>query len=185
MKKLWEKVRKSNSGFSFIELLVAFAIMAVIMGISAFSLGLPASTQAKEVTYNIDALLSRTKTSTLMKTGNVYMAIRMDGKGQVVLDYYENDVLKSRDTLSDPDKVQIKYGYDTSTAPTSLQKNEALCFAFDRRTTGFETLADGAALLSSGGVGSGHCKVIYISAGAVEYEIVLGPVTGTHTASIK
>lgn len=193
------KILKDNRGLTFIEMLVAFGILGVLMSVAAFSLGLPAGTQAKEVTYNIDAMLSRTKTGTLAKTGDVFMVVRMNEKSQIVVEYFENGILKEYNTVSDAGKVAIHYELTNSSGGSSSGKTEltsgkAICIGFDRRSSGFVDLktsntAHGSSSSSSGTVVGGsavgdYCKRIYISAVGVEYEIVLGIATGTHTCSL-
>ncbi len=191
MLKTLKSLKNNNQGLSLIEFIVVCGILAVILGVSSFSLGLTPATEAKKVIYNVDAMISRTKVGSLAKEGDVYMEIYINDKEQVVLNYYENDILRETEVLTSR-TVTVKYETRDGESDT-LEAKESLVLSFDRRTTGFDTL-DVSAGLTAGSTGTHHttvvshsgdyCKKIIVSGNTVTYEIVLGPVTGSHEKNI-
>ncbi len=194
MKRL-KAILKENRGFTMVEVLVVLSVLAVVFGISSLSLGIQPATEAKKVSYSIDSMISRTKAGTLARAGDVYMEIQCDASGKIILNYYEDDTLKESEVLTKYG-TGVAYTLVGSSTKEFLNKNESLILAFDRRTTGFLTLYEAAAL-SDTGSGlidvSEKCSDIWIvggyvdysetvdSQGGVQYQIKLGPTTGTHT----
>lgn len=192
------KLKDNHDGITFIEMLVCFSLLIVMMSVASFSLGLTAGTQAKETTQTINAMISRTKVGALTRTGNVYMIVYMDSKNQIVCEYYENGGLREGYTVSSKDKVQVGYTCNSSSCGTCIggsyhflsytgtDKDRVLYLSFNRNTGGFETVAQSAILGGdSAHTVTGHCTEIFIWGGTqtgsvVDYSITLGPVTGTH-----
>lgn len=189
-----KKLMKNNKGMTLLELIVVLGISGVIMGIASFSLAMQPSSEAKKTVMSIDAMMTRTKTSSLAKEGDIYMQIYMDGV-KVVLNYYENGKLYDSEVLAER-KVEVHYAVtngDRGTAET-LRAGESLILSFNRRTTGFLTLKDAWTLAAGNGTvvlnstnahdEAAFCTNIWVSGGTVEYFIDLGAATGTHYPSI-
>lgn len=205
MKRLWEKLCKSNDGFSLVELIAIMGVLAVLFGLNSLSLAIQPSTEAKKVTYSIDAMFTRTKVGTLAKSGNVYMELHCDSTGKLILYYYEQNLDRGEmvDVPGSSDKVfelyddyletevLTKYGasVEYSIKGGSIKKlgaGESLIFGFDRRTMGFLTLEDAAKLKTGAtAVDPGYCDAIYVSGGTATYTIKIGTTTGTHTTNLK
>lgn len=208
------KLSNNNKGFTMIELLSVLAMMALLASVVSFSPALAKASEARKTTLNIEAMITRTKKGTLVKTGDVYMELVVDNSGAVYINYYEDDILKEYERLAGPD-VTVKYatdasvGYDTA---TTLNGNNALIIAFNRGSNGFKTLSAGAKMteidnpgntdadgnLADGSrrygpdaaVGSpvystAYCRTIFVSAANVMYQIELNPNIGTHFADIN
>lgn len=183
-----KKCLKSNAGFSMIELLAVLAISALIMGVAGFSLAMTPASQAKKCTLNFDAMMTRTRSGTLAKEGAVYMEIKMDSVGRVVLNYYEDGKLYDSEILSEEEKVEIAYDTNGTATDVKLTEGTSLYLGFDRNTTAFLTLGDAATragkTVNTGVTSTDYCTKIWIRGGEVEYYIDLGPKTGTHYPSI-
>lgn len=192
------KLRNDNKGFSLVEALVVIALLALLVTVTSFSLGLPAATQAKKTTLGIDALIGRTKTGTLAKTGDVFLIISTDSDGCIGAAYYEDGIKKEWDTFSEPEKVKLYYVLNNGadSAKVELEEDECIVLGFDRRTNGFVYLdestlrATGNTLSASdasgaiGGPDDFTTKLIVVG-GQVEYYIELGRVTGSTFKSVN
>ncbi len=190
MKKLWNRLCKSNDGFSMVELLCIMGILGVLFGLNSLSLAIQPSTEAKKVTYAIDSMFTRTKVGTLAKSGTVYMELQCDTTGKLILKYFEEYTGDEGYTDYIEEEVLTKYGAEVSYSvggdPIELGKGKSLVFAFDRRSMGFLTLEEAAdkAGVATGATG-GYCKAIYVSGGNTTYTITIGPTTGTHSTNLK
>lgn len=194
------QILKDNKGFSLLELMAALGIAALIMGIAGFSLAMTPASQAKKCTLNIDAMMTRTRSGTLAKDGDVYMEIFNDVSGNISVRYYENDKKWEEEHLTTGDKVQVFYSIDNTDsttleekrqAATQINKDDNLFLAFNRSTTGFYSLGHAAAMASSNSAmdsysdtANDYCTYLWIKGGEVEYCIQLGPTTGTHYPNI-
>lgn len=192
MKQTFLKLKHNNQGLTIIELLAVLGIMAVLFTFTAFSLSITPASEAKKVVANVDAMISRTKVGSLAKTGDVYMEVHIDSKGTVSLNYYEDDVMKETEVLTTR-AVEIGYLTTTGSTETILGTNQSLVLAFDRRTTGFLTLTEAAALTAgsrgnphtiNAATGNTYCNKIYVRGGTVEYFIEIGPTTGSHYRNV-
>lgn len=184
------KLCNDNKGFSLVEALVVVALLALLVTVTSFSLGLPAATQAKKTTLGIDALIGRTKTGTLAKTGDVFLIISVDSDERIVAAYYEDGIKKEWDTFSEPEKVKLYYvlnnGADSS--KVELEKDECIVLGFDRRTNGFVYLDESTSRATGNNIISASDAIgdpddfttkLIVVGGQVEYYIELGRVTGS------
>lgn len=187
MLKRLELLKSDNRGITIIEFLICFAILLGLMAIASFSLGMTPGTQAKETTQTINAMISRAKAGTLVRTGDVYMKVAVES-GCVVVEYYEDGKLNEKHIVSTKDKVFVGYKVGSSTSYTEITSTKPLYLGFDRRTTGFVSLK---AVEERVGITPTYsttdfCTGIVIRGAdwdspLVEYSLTLYPTTGTHT----
>lgn len=205
MKSLKQRL-KSNGGYTMVELLVVLALMAVVYGVGSLSLAIQPTSEAKKVTLSINSMFSRTKTSTLAKSGNAYMEIHHNAAGELELNYYETytddsgvskDVLREGEVLTKYGTI-VEYVLSSGGDAKTLAKGESLVFMFNRQTMGFRSLEDGYDTIKASGItgkssitgekANTTCtEIIVIASGGdgISYTITLGPTTGTHYTNLK
>lgn len=71
--------KKSNTGFSLIEMIVTIAIMAVVLGGAISIYSLINSSRLNSMAENIDDAISDTRSRTLAKSGEYQLKIYADG----------------------------------------------------------------------------------------------------------
>lgn len=200
-----KQLKDNNRGWGLLELLVVFSILTVITSVASFSLSLTPSTQAKELLYSLDSMISRTKSGSITKAGDVYMKVSNNGNN-IVIEYYEDGLEnpKEKNLLGDKNRVKLYYKMKDLTTGTEtdyfeVTSSQPIYFAFDRRTTGFLSLKASSekdiweTVTTTNwlnGTNEYYCVDLMVTVGEkdkalVEYHIELGPVTGTHYKDLK
>ncbi len=189
---------KDNRGLSFVEIIVVFAITALVGTVAGLSLAIIPSSEAKKAVTNVDAMMTRTRTGTLTKSGDVYMVLTYKNGGLTVSYYEDNDsgvsVCMESEELSSNSHVVVSYttSSDLSTATwTTLGSSKSIAFSFSRSTTGYETLKKSASLATRSGIDlanlmqdDSYCRYLRFDGGGVSYLIEMSPLTGSHYSSL-
>jgi prepilin-type N-terminal cleavage/methylation domain-containing protein len=82
---------KSNQGFSYIELMVVVAILAVSLTLVSLSVNTVFSVKAKESAHEISSLISKCRITTLSSAEPVYLKIYRDSGGVFVSYHGDGD----------------------------------------------------------------------------------------------
>lgn len=160
---------KNDRGITLIELVVAFAISAIIIGIISLSVFPSYSAAAKHCATQTDSLLSKCRLGCLSRTGNVHLTLRRDQSGNIIGDYYEAaGTPVSSDILSDK-KVILTYTLKSSDGSLrNINLSDApLSLSFDRSTGAFKAQSDGS-----------YCTAVSFSCGGRTFILTLVPTTG-------
>ncbi len=121
---------RAQEGFTLIELIVVMAIMVVVTGLVSLSVSAVNSATVKQSAVSVDYLISKCRAGCLGRSGNVYLTLSVDGSGNIIGQYYENDALVSTDTLPGQNIIVSC----TTTTRTFELSDEPLTLSFDRST---------------------------------------------------
>ena len=162
-------MKKSNRGFTLIELIVVLTILGIAAGLVGLTVGTAVFAKTKGTATSVNMLISECRTGCLTKAsdkGPTYLTLSLEGRN-LVGRYYENGSLISTDTFSSAG-MTVSYKKTDSAEPVVLvYGGAALTLSFDRSTGGLKQ-SDGA-----------YCQSIYFDAGRV-YTIEFVPITGMH-----
>ena len=160
---------KNNKGFTLVELIVVILVLGVVSGITALSINLIGSSSARQCATQMDALISKSRVSSLSHTEKIYINLYMlDGK--VVGDYYENGVrLSSKELSGRRVAVSCVVGGVVSNLGNS---SNPLKLSFNHST---------GALNPNTADGSYYCTEINVLGGSRLYTITIAPLTGHHS----
>ena len=157
-----------NKGFTLIELIVVVTIMGIVAGLLGLSVSSINSTNAKRTSESINSLISKCRTGCLSREGNVYLVIYLDSDENIVAEYYENDVVVSKDTFTGKG-TSVSYTTEISSTNTTLAlEGQPLTLSFSRGTGSEKPQSDGS-----------YCTAITFSSNRT-YTITLVPSTGNH-----
>lgn len=159
-----DKLHTDNRGYSLIELIIVFAIIAVLMGTVFYSIILVFSANAKSCANNIQRSIGDCKVTTMGKA-DAYMELYRNDDGI----YTQMHVTESDGTVTheEPQKVgtnRVDVGYTPKDGTeTSLTPGDSIEIRFNRSSGGFTgTLYD----------------EIYVRGGSKNYSIKLIALTG-------
>ena len=176
-------MKRNNSGFSLVELIVVMAIIGIITVIVGISVSTANSAKTEKAAASVNALISKCRAGALGRAGVVYIKISQEGSGNIVCEYYEegtlvsagtyaNGKLVSTDTISG-NKISVSYTTQkTGFSPvTTALPGHPLTLSFNRSTGAIMPQSDGsycASIIFSGG--RAYTIRIYSSTGAHELE---------------
>lgn len=199
-----KKVLKDNRGLSLLEIVVVLSMMVVVAGVASLSLAIIPSSEAKKSVTSVDSMMTRTRTGTLTRAGNVVMAVSVALDGAVSVSYYEQSdpdkaaslFLKEQEILSDGDNVLVYYYTDKEmSVGKPLSAGSSIGFSFSRNTMGFQKISEAKGIFTSTLTGAGttlgtvkddneYCYFIEFIGGGTSYHIELSPLTGSHYSSL-
>lgn len=162
-------MKKSNRGFTLIELIVVLTILGIAAGLVGLTVGTTVFAKTKGTATYVNMLISECRMGCLTKTGNVYLRLTLDDN-KLVGNYYEADSVVSTDSFS-ISGITVNYTTQTGSADpvsTTLTDATSLDISFDRSTGGLKQQSDGS-----------YCTSIVFTAGRV-YTIEFVPITGMH-----
>lgn len=172
-------MKKNNSGFSLVELVVIMALMAIFMGIFSLGIGQLTGYDAKETYKKISSAITKNKIDTLGKAkapGSMYLEIyKSDSDNQI----YARTVIVDTDTKTETkiDETKLsKRGRSTVTyemeggSGVEATESHPLKICFNRSTGAIVDLADPGTVST--------LKYIRVTAGTKTYTIELVPSTG-------
>lgn len=176
-----------NKGFSLVELIIVVAIMAVLIGVMAYSFQMVTGQQARECANNITLALDKAQTYAMSKSGDedAYMELSKDGTG-VVATYYVPDKavfgtgdtptwsVLEKETLGKEAVSVVCTFLDGSTV--EITATDSVRIYYDRVGGAFRE----AVVVNAGGETTAYCESITITRGR-EYKIELITATGRHT----
>ena len=175
-----DKLHTDNRGYSLIELIIVFAIIAVLMGTVFYSIILVFSANAKIGTNNIQRSIGDCKVTTMGKA-DAYMELYRDSEGSVYTKMYitESD---GTSTEGEPQKVgssKVEVRYVLKNAPdndpgTLLMPDHSIKIQFDRSNGGFKADAGGVIY-----------REIYVRGGSKNYCITMVELTGKSEVAAK
>ncbi|MBQ4283279.1 MAG: prepilin-type N-terminal cleavage/methylation domain-containing protein [Lachnospira sp.] len=117
----------NNKGFSLIELLVAVAVMAVLVGLAAYSVTLMNSGDPKRASKTISGEIASLRGNTLAVAGDWQYEIVNDG-GTYKLYTYKNG--QTQDYKSLGGRIKIYYKNKADGTETLIENNEKLIVKF-------------------------------------------------------
>jgi len=169
---------KKSRGFTYIELLVVMAILAVAAVLLLGSLSVIYSSSAKSCAKSIVSALSECKVDAMSRTGNSYLLFYQTDEG-MVLDYYRSGVLIPPETVVKK-VLNVSWTDSNGTVHSAPTETMPLCFTFNRSTGSFLTLDESASAAGkTAGYGTGlYCRSIQVSGGSQTYTVTLVPATG-------
>ena len=161
-------LKTNNNGFTLVELIVVIAVMGIIVGLAGLSVSSVTSAKAKRSSESINMLISKCRLGCLSREGIISLEISIDGDGNVVGNYYENNSIESTATIP-AHGVSITYTMKLGNKETPVAlEGHPLTLSFDRGT--------GAQTLQSDG---SSCTAIVFDGGSIN-TIELSPLTGNH-----
>ena len=133
-------MKKNNKGFSYVELLLVLAIIAIMMGIMALSMSLIGRTNVNKGCDNLNSAMNQART-TSMARGRVNGQITISCEGGKYY-YY---IGKPGTAESSSEKVKfaslpVKISYTLSSDPgvlESLDEGESISIKYDQSTGAF------------------------------------------------
>jgi len=184
-------MKQNNKGLSLVELIVVFAIMAVVIGMGVLSFSLLFGTQAKSCAQKVSGMLSETKTGCLSRYDETMtLSYRLAGSDPAITTdgyYTENAVFtidRNAESKSLGSEIRRMGGSNVViTVHMSdgsffvLGQNNKITISFDRSSGAFEK----ASTVVDGSAGSGYIDKITFQSGLRTYTITMVQETGKHT----
>lgn len=171
-------LRADDAGFSFIEIMIAAAILALALTVFLTSAGTIFAVNVKECAKNLAGELGKVKIASMTRAGDVYMRIYSTGSG-VFIDAYENDRPVSTVPIGKA-SVTVTYFTESNTAGTPVGA-DGIVIAFNRSGGGFKSIGEAWALYDAttapAHAGEYYTKLV-VSNGYGSRTIVLWPQTG-------
>ena len=159
---------KNNKGFTLVELIVVIALMAIIAGVSSYTISTVSNQELKDFANNYDAMLSQCQIETMSGMRNPVLEIAVNRDGEYRATLYSTTTRNDGSTVREVVKSQylgedyLVCKYDE----TTLARTDTLTVQFDR-STGEITTNKGF-------------KTISVSNGRGTYKVQLVPETGFH-----
>lgn len=184
-------MRKNNQGFSLIELIVVIAIMAVMIGVTGFSLAFLFGADARQAAAKIGAQLNETKTGSMSRYDeSMTLAYRTKdtAKGIPSDGYYAENrtwTIENTDQLVKEDedtifrevgssRVNITIYYDGGKSLV-LGDTHSVTISYNRTSGAMDkTVIDGST------VAPVTLESMVVSSASKEYTITFIPETGKH-----
>lgn len=184
-------MKQNNKGLSLVELIVVIAIMAVVIGIGAFSFSLLFGTQAKSCAQKVSGMLNETKTGCLSRYDETMtLSYRLAGSDPAITadGYYTENALFTIDKSAEPKSIGSEIRrmggsrvvitvYMADGSFFVLGQNNTITIRFDRSSGAFEK----ATTVVDGSDGSGYIDKITFQSGLRTYTITMVQETGKHT----
>lgn len=169
---------RKNRGFTYIELLVVVAILAIAAVLLLGSFSVTYSSSAKGCAKSIVSALSECKLDAMSRTGNSYLLVYQTDEG-MVLDYYRSGAPLPAETVVKK-VLGVSWTDSNGTVHSAPTETMPLCFTFSRSAGSFLTLDESAAAAGmTVRYGTGlYCRNIQISGGGQTYTVTLVPATG-------
>ncbi len=183
-------MKRNNKGYTLVELIVIFAILAVMIGVTSLSLSYLFGTQARECAQKVSTLLSETKTGSMsrfdekMKLSyrikDSHAAVKSDG-------YYAENTVYSIDKdavsyeLTDPEIKKMGSGRVVITVELSngdifeLGQDQSITISFDRSSGALDPI------IKNDVQENAYLSKLTFAAGLRTYTITMVPETGKHT----
>ena len=161
-------MKTNNKGFTLIELIVVIVIIGIMAGLVGLSVSSVSSVNARRNASSVDSLISKCRTGSLSRAGDVHLTLSLDSNGDIVGYYYENGLLVSTDKFSGH-KVTVTYTTKLGASETLVSlEGHPLTLSFDRATGAQKPQSDGS-----------YCTAIAFTNNQT-YTITLVPSTGNH-----
>jgi len=165
------KNNRNNRGFSYVEMLMVLAIMAIMVGLVTISIGLVGRNSVKRTGEELESLIKKARTSALTKgTGQGYLNIALvDGAVYAYvgenLDKKPGDVKKKGDKICNSDIVITVTGaYGGKTTDTVEEEDgghsSKVLRVFFKQSTGAPTAETTIDVQKKGRQGSPYYFVI-------------------------
>lgn len=177
--------RKTDEGFTLIELIVVIAIIAILTGAVIVSINPIQATAAKQAATNTqDAILKGKQYAMTRGNDGTYMVISQ-GKKDLEATYYVNNKEIDSEVISTR-KVDVKYdngeggtGYiKTWGDATTTVKVTDLYIGFDKGSGSCRTFTSSATEARNTKLSTSNERSIEISAGGRTYKITVSGLTG-------
>lgn len=162
-------MKRNNSGFSLIELIVVMAIIGIMAVVVGVTVSTSNSAKTEKTAASVNALISKCRAGALGRAVDVHLTISQDGSGNIVCQYFEKGAIVSTETFNG-NNVSVSYTTqitDVSPVTVALLGNP-LTLSFDRSTGAMKALS-----------GNSYCKSIIFTGGRT-YTIKIYPSTGAH-----
>jgi type II secretory pathway pseudopilin PulG len=171
-------LRRRDAGFSFIEVMIIAAILAVALTVFLTSVGTILAVNVRECAKNLTGELGKGKIAAMARAGEVYMRLYRTDSG-VYIDAYENDRPVSSVPVGKA-SVAVTYFTESNTAGT-LVDAVGIVIAFNRSGGGFKSVGEAWALYDASAApayaGEYYTKFV-VSNGYGSKTIMLWPHTG-------
>jgi len=183
-------MKQNDKGYTLVELVVIFAILAVMIGITSLSLSFLFGTQAKECAQKVSSQLDETKTGSMSRYDEkMKLSYRIKGSDAAVTSdgYYAENAVYSIDKnagsyeLTSPEIKKMGSGRVEITVELSngdsfvLGQDQSIIISFDRSTGALDPIIKNDVQLNA------YLKKITFAGGARTYTITMVAETGKHT----
>lgn len=173
---LGKKVEQDNLGFSFVEIIIVVAILAVVMGVAGLGLGLINGKPAQACAQKITSQIQECRNATLGKFKTTFRLHR-NAENEVVVTkiIQEADGATAREEVTVVGEHDVRVEYCTDSAGTNyieVTQTSILEFDFDRSSGSF---------LPVDVVADKYCHYIRVSKADTTCVIRLYPLTGKVT----
>ena len=162
-------MKRNNSGFSLVELIVVMAIIGIITVIVGISVSSASSAKTQKAAASVNVMISKCRAGCLGRAGDVKLTVSLDGSGNIICQYYEKGALVSTDTIGG-NNISVSYTTQKTgfSAVTTALSGHPLTLSFNRSTGALNPQSDGSL-----------CNSIIFSGGRT-YTIRIYPSTGAH-----
>lgn len=163
--------RKTDKGFTLIEIVVVVAIMGILTGVIIASINPIQATAAKKAAVNTrDALLTGKQYCMTRGNNGTYMVLTRGD--DLTADFYVNNKLADTRTISTR-KVSVTFNNGTSNLT-----GDKLFVSFDKGSGAPEIFSTANSYGSVVKSGDSNARVITIVAGGSTYEVSISGLTG-------
>ena len=188
-------MKKNNTGFSLVELMVVIAIMAVLMGLASYSFGLILSSSAKECAQKLSSQLYETRTGSMCRYGEeltIYYHKNTGSSDEYSDGYYiyrVSNTIQNGATVADMKKqltnaeirkiasgrVKITAYIEGDSTPITINNATSITISYQHSSGAFDYgIIDGASTGS-------YFEKLVIESGNKVYTIKMVPETGKHS----
>jgi prepilin-type N-terminal cleavage/methylation domain-containing protein len=139
--------RVKNKGFTYVEVIVVLAILAVALTVVFTSINSVHALNVKECVKDIAGELAKEKIAAMTRKSDVYVRLYKTSSG-IYADEYENSALVSAGVYMGKSTVGITWFSETNTAGTKLG-SDGIVIAFNKSNGSFKSIGNAWALYSS------------------------------------